>query len=155
MALIHSALIGAVGGMRAMTPLAAVANATRTGVLPRRRGTPRWLGSDWLSAAAGVLALAEIAGDKMRGAPDRTVLPGLLGRCATGAIAGAALAPPRPRRLGAVLAAACSVGAAFATLALRRRALRRHGQVRSGAVEDAITAAGAALVVAAAARARL
>ncbi|MBN8726269.1 MAG: DUF4126 domain-containing protein [Xanthomonadales bacterium] len=154
MALIHSVLMGAVGGMRAMTPLAAIANATRTGVLPRRRGTPRWLAAGWLSAAAGALALAEMAGDKMRTAPDRTVVPGLLGRCATTAIAGAALAPPRQRKTGAVLAAATSIGAAFATLALRRRAMRRHGQVRSGAVEDAITAAAAALVVAAAARAR-
>ena len=154
MALIHSVLMGAVGGMRAMTPLAAIANATRTGALARRRGTPRWLSAGWLSALAGALALAEMAGDKMRSAPDRTVVPGLLGRCATTAIAGAALAPRRRRRVGAVLAAATSVGAAFATLALRRRVMRHAGQVRSGAFEDAIAAAAAVLIVAAAARAR-
>src|SRR5690606_15904338 len=81
MALVHSVLMAAIGGMRAVTPLAAVANAARDGLLPRDNGAPRWLSSRATSAATGALALAEMAGDKMKDAPDRIALPGLLARC--------------------------------------------------------------------------
>ena len=153
MALIHSILMGAVGGMRAVTPLAAVANAARDGLLPRGTGAPRWLSSRFASAATGALALAEMAGDKMKSAPDRIVVAGLLARCATGAIAGAALAPARQRRTGALLGAAAAVGASYVTFRLRMFALRRYGQTPTGVVEDAIAAAGAAMVIAGAGRA--
>lgn len=75
MSLIHSILMGAVAGMRSMTPLAAVANAARTGNLPADNGAPKLLANPL--ASAGMLALAggELAGDKMKTAPDRTRLP--------------------------------------------------------------------------------
>lgn len=103
MALIHSILMGAVAGMRSMTPLAAVANAARTGTLPRDNGAPRLLANPL--ASAGMLALAggELAGDKMKTAPDRIVLAGMMARVATGAIAGAALAPRHQRGIAALL----------------------------------------------------
>jgi uncharacterized membrane protein len=148
MALIHSILMGAVGGMRAVTPLAAVANAARDGLLPRGNGAPRWLASGVASAATGALALAEMAGDKMKSAPDRVVLPGLLARCATGAIAGAALAPVRQRRTAALLGAAAAIVSSHVTFRMRMYALRRYGQTPTGVVEDAIAAAGAAIVIA-------
>ena len=56
MALIHSILMGAVAGMRAMTPLAAVTNAARSGNLPADNGAPRLLANKL--ASAGMLALA-------------------------------------------------------------------------------------------------
>jgi uncharacterized membrane protein len=93
------------------------------------------------------LAAAELLGDKMRFAPDRIVTPGILARVATGAIAGAAVAPSRDRPLGAVLGATVAVGAAYLTLALRKRAIRGSGQTSSGLIEDAV-AVGAALWVA-------
>lgn len=59
MALIHSILMGAVAGMRSMTPLAAVANAARTGKLPADNGAPALLANPrhrpacwhWLAAS--------------------------------------------------------------------------------------------------------
>ena len=110
MALVHSVLMAAIGGMRAMTPLAAVANAARDDLLPRDNGAPDWLSSRVTSAATGALALAEMAGDKMKGAPDRIALPGLLARCATGAMAAVALAPARQRNTAALLGAAAAIG---------------------------------------------
>lgn len=47
MALIHSILMGAVAGMRSMTPLAAVANAARTGTLPRDNGARGYSPTHW------------------------------------------------------------------------------------------------------------
>ncbi|MGH8073320.1 MAG: DUF4126 family protein [Lysobacter sp.] len=148
MALVHSVLMAAIGGMRAVTPLAAVANAARDGLLPRDNGAPRWLSSRAVSAATGALALAEMAGDKMKSAPDRIALPGLLARCATGAIAGVALAPARQRNAAALLGAAAAIGSSYLTFRMRMCALRRYGQTPTGVVEDGISAAGAALVVA-------
>ncbi|MGQ4659612.1 DUF4126 family protein [Lysobacter sp. F6437] len=153
MALVHSVLMAAIGGMRAVTPLAAVANAARDGLLPRDNGAPRWLSSRAVSAATGALALAEMAGDKMKSAPDRIALPGLLARCATGAIAGVALAPARQRNAAALLGAAAAIGSSYVTFRMRKYALQRYGQTPTGVVEDGISAAGAALVVAGVGRA--
>ena len=50
MALIHSILMGAVAGMRSMTPLAAVTNAARSGNLPADNGAPRLLANKLASA---------------------------------------------------------------------------------------------------------
>ena len=152
MALIHAILMGAVAGMRAMTPLAAVANAARSGTLPRDNGAPRLLANPL--ASAGMLALAggELIGDKMKTAPDRIVPAGMVARVATGMIAGAALAPRRQRGPAALLGAGVAVGAAYLTFDLRMRALRRYGQTPTGAVEDAIAVAAAALIAQDAAR---
>lgn len=152
MALIHAILMGAVAGMRAMTPLAAVANAARSGTLPRDNGAPRLLANPL--ASAGMLALAggELIGDKMKTAPDRIVPAGMVARVATGMIAGAALAPRRQRGLAALIGAGVAVGAAYLTFDLRMRALRRYGQTPTGAVEDAIAVAAAALIAQDAAR---
>ncbi len=146
MALIHSILMGAVAGMRAMTPLAAVTNAARSGNLPADNGAPRLLGNKL--ASAGMLALAggELAGDKMKSAPDRIVPAGMVARVATGMIAGASLAPRRHRRLGALLGAGAAVGMAYVTFNLRMRAIARYGQTSTGTVEDAIAVGSAALI---------
>lgn len=146
MALIHSILIGAVAGMRAMTPLAAVAQAARTCTLPRDNGAPRLLANPL--ASAGMLALAggELMGDKMKTAPDRIVPAGMVARVATGIIAGAALAPRSQRGLGALLGAGTAVGAAYLTFNLRMRAIRRFGQTPTGVVEDALAVGSAALI---------
>lgn len=152
MALLHSILMGAVAGMRAMTPLAAVTNAARTGTLPRDNGAPRLLANP--IASAGMLALAggELIGDKMKTAPDRIVLAGMVARVATGMIAGAALAPRRQRGLAAALGAGAAVGAAYLTFNLRMRAIARYGQTSTGAAEDAIAVGAAALIAQDAAR---
>ncbi|MEN5425587.1 DUF4126 domain-containing protein [Stenotrophomonas pennii] len=152
MALIHSILMGAVAGMRAMTPLAAVTNAARTGTLPADNGAPRLLCNPL--ASAGMLALAggELLGDKMKTAPDRIVPAGMVARVATGMLAGAALAPRSQRGLGAVLGAGTAVGMAYLTFNLRMRAIARYGQKPTGAVEDAIAVGSAALITRCAAR---
>ncbi|MDR6787477.1 putative membrane protein [Sphingomonas sp. BE138] len=132
----RSILMGAVAGARAMTPLAALA-ATR-GAAGKRAP---------LTAGSLVLAAGELAGDKMKRAPDRTVPAGLAGRLVSGAVAGAACAAPGRRASGALLGAGAAVAASHLTLALRRKAERRWGQTASGLIEDGV-AVGSALLLA-------
>ncbi|MFN3931824.1 MAG: hypothetical protein ACK4JY_08765 [Brevundimonas sp.] len=140
-----SLLIGAVASARSMTPMVALAGAHLAG-----RETPgRLVLLDQPLFAAGALAMGvgELAGDKMKSAPDRTVFLGLLARILSAGIAGAALAPRGRERTGAGLAVATAVPLAWLTLAGRKRAMDEIGQTRSGLVEDAmVVAAGVAVV---------
>ncbi len=143
--LLSSALIGAVASARSMTPMATLAMARLTG----RRTPGQLVLLDHPVVKYGALAMGagELAGDKMKTAPDRTVFLGLLARVMSAGIAGAALAPRGRERAGAAVAVATAVPLAYATLAARKRAMARIGQTRSGLIEDAlIVAAGAAIV---------
>lgn len=146
MTLLHSTLMGAIAGMRAMTPLATVANAARNGELPAGNGAPALLAGPLVSAGVLALAAGELAGDKMASAPDRIVPAGMVARIATGAIAGVSLAPRGQRPLAAALGATAAIGAAYLTFALRVRAMERFGQTVTGAIEDAVALGGAVLI---------
>lgn len=143
--MIRSLLMGAVAGARSMTPLAAVTAAARDRRLPDGRAH-RLLGSSVAASGAKAMAVAELAGDKMKSAPDRIIAPGIAARLMSGAIAGAAVAPRGGRLAGGAAGAAAAVVSGFATFALRMRALRRYGQTRSGLVEDAIAVSAARLI---------
>lgn len=143
--LLSSALIGAVASARSMTPMAAIAAAR----LADRRTTGEVFLLDRPVFKFGALAMGvgELAGDKMKTAPDRTVFLGLLARVLSAGIAGAALAPQGREQAGAAVAVATAVPLAYLTLSARKRAMARIGQTRSGLIEDAlIVAAGAAIV---------
>ena len=136
--MLRSILIGLVAGQRAMTPLALIAGAARRGRLPEDAPARALFANPLVASGAVALAAAEMAGDKMKTAPDRIVLPGLIARTTTAAFAGAALAPASQRKAAAVLAAATAIAASYVGFSLRMRALRRYGQTKSGVVEDAI-----------------
>ena len=128
-----------------MTPLAALAAARLLG-----RQTPgRLVLLDHPAIQFGALAMGagELAGDKMKVAPDRTVLPGMLARGLSAGIAGAALAPRGRERAGAAVAVATAIPLSYLTLALRKRAMARIGQTPSGLIEDALIVAAAAAIV--------
>lgn len=146
LALLPSALIGAVASARSMTPMAAIATARLAG----RRTPGKLVLLDHPLFKAGALAMGagELFGDKMKSAPDRTVFLGLLARVASAGIAGAALAPQGRERAGAALAVGTAVPLAYLTLAGRKRAMRRIGQTKSGLIEDALVVAAGAAVVA-------
>jgi uncharacterized membrane protein len=146
LALLPSALIGAVASARSMTPMATLATARLAG----RRTPGRLVLLDHPIFKFGALAMGvgELFGDKMKSAPDRTVFLGLLARTLSAGIAGAALAPRGRERAGAALAIATAVPLAYLTLAGRKRAMARLGQTSSGLVEDALVVATGAAVVA-------
>jgi uncharacterized membrane protein len=148
--LLSSALIGAVASARSMTPMATLAAARVAG-----RSTPGHLALlDRPLFKYGALAMGagELAGDKMKSAPDRTVFLGLLARVMSAGIAGAALAPEGRERTGAAVAVATAVPLAYLTLAGRKQAMARIGQTKSGFIEDALVVAAGAAIVALATR---
>jgi uncharacterized membrane protein len=146
LALLSSALIGAVASARSMTPMATLATARIMG----RRTPGRLVLLDHPLFGFGALAMGvgELFGDKMKSAPDRTVFLGLLARVMSAGIAGAALAPRGREPAGAAVAVTTAVPLAYLTLAGRKRAMARFGQTRSGLVEDALVVALGAAVVA-------
>lgn len=150
--LLSSALIGAVASARSMTPMATLATAR----LAARRTPGRLILLDHplFKFGALVMGVGELVGDKIKSAPDRTVFLGLLARVMSAGIAGAALAPRGRERAGAAIAITTAVPLAYLTLAGRKRAMARHGQTRSGLVEDALVVAAGFAVVALSVRER-
>jgi uncharacterized membrane protein len=144
--LLPSALIGAVASARSMTPMATLATARLAG--RRTPGRLVLLDHPWVRFGALAMGVGELFGDKMKSAPDRTVVLGLLARVMSAGIAGAALAGRGRERAGAAAAVGTAVPLAYLTLGARKRAMRRIGQTRSGLVDDAIVVAAGAAVVA-------
>ena len=144
--MLASFLMALVGGQRAMTPLATVAVAAARGRLPAENGAPRILANPVVAAGAVALAVAEMAGDKQKGAPDRIVPIGLAARFVTSAIAGAALASRRARWTGAVIGGVTAIAASYPGWRLRTALMPRYGQIRTGFVEDAVVLASAVLI---------
>ena len=89
-----------------------------------------------------MLAAGEMAGDKMKSAPDRIVPIGLATRAVTAAYAGAAVARKDRRALGAAVAVGTALASSYIGWRLRCAAMRRFGQTATGFVEDAAVMAG-------------
>ena len=145
--MLASFLMGLVGGQRGMTPLATVSVAAARGNLPEDNGAPRLLAHPLVALATVALAVAELAGDKMKSAPDRIVPIGLATRFVTAAIAGASLAPRRQRWLAAALGGTTAVVASYPGWRARIAAMPRYGQTPTGLVEDAIVILSAVTIL--------
>jgi len=145
--MIRPFLIGLVAGQRGITPLAVIATATRRGEIPTQLPLQSLLQNPLIAAGTAAFAAAEMAGDKMKTAPDRVVPIGLAVRSVTAAYAGAALAPKDKRVLGAAVAVGSALAASYLGWRLRCAAMRRYGQTTTGFVEDAIVF-GAGLAIA-------
>ncbi len=145
--MLRSLLIGLTSGSRSLTPLATVSVAARQGDLSDLDPRLAWLRRPDVSSGLTLLAAGELGGDKLKGAPDRIVLVGLLARLATGGLAGAALAPRGRTLAGAALGAGGAIGAAYLTFAARKIAMGLFGQTATGLVEDALTLGAARAVV--------
>lgn len=136
--MLRSFLIGLVAGQRGMAPLAAVATATRRGAITPQLPLQTLMENPVIAAGTAAMAAAEMAGDKMKTAPDRIVPIGLVVRSITSAYAGAALAPRDRRVLGGAVATATALASSYVGWRLRCAAMRRWGQTATGFVEDAI-----------------
>lgn len=144
-ALLWSALIGAIASARSMTPMATLSAARLLG--HATPGKLALLDRPLFKYGALAMGMGELAGDKMKSAPDRTVFLGLLARVMSAGIAGAALAPRGREKSGAVAAVATAVPLAYVTLDARKSAMKHLGQTRSGLIEDALIVAGAIAIV--------
>ena len=135
--------LGAVAGIRSMTPPALLSRSASRGEI---RGIEKtrfgFLASPRVARLFTVLAAGEISADKLPFSPDRTSIPGLAGRLATGALVGAALfsADGRSGATGGALGAASSLAASYLSFYLRTGTQERFELPNPalGIVEDAI-----------------
>lgn len=141
--MLRSLLMGLVAGQRSMTPLAALAGAAQRGTLPHDNPPARLMAVPLITTGGVMMGAAEMAGDKMKTAPDRTVFLGLLARTITAGFAGAALAPQKRQLAGAAVGVGAAITSSYAGLAARKWAMRRWGQTKTGFVEDALVFAAA------------
>lgn len=144
--LLSSILIGAVASARSMTPMATIAAARAA--KRHTTGSLVLLDRPLFKFGAMAMGVAELLGDKMKTAPDRTVFLGLLARVMSAGIAGAALAPKGKEQAGAAVAVATAVPLAYVTLAGRKRAMASMGQTKSGLIEDLFIVAASVAIVA-------
>ena len=145
--MLASFLMGLVGGQRGMTPLATVSVAAARGDLPKDSGAPRFIAHPLIVASTVALAAAELAGDKMKSAPDRIVPIGLVTRFLTSAIAGASLAPYRRRWVAAALGGTTAVVASYPGWRIRVATVPRYGQTQTGLIEDALVVISAVAIL--------
>jgi uncharacterized membrane protein len=92
------------------------------------------------------MALGEFIGDKMPAAPNRISPPGLIGRCVSGALAGAGIykAAGESWYTGALLGGTTAIASTFGSFYLRR-AIVKHAHLIDpiiGTIEDAIVLGG-------------
>lgn len=145
--------LGWSAGMRSMTAPAALSH-----VLSRRPMTARFgtlpqpaalLATGTVAALSKLAAAGEYVGDKMPGAPDRTVPFVLGGRLGSGALVGAGIAAARRESLvaGALVGGAAAVASSFVMLRVRTAVPAALGvpDLPVALVEDA-AAVGLALV---------
>ena len=135
--------LGAVAGIRSMTPPALLSRAASRGGIPGMEKTPfAFLASPRATRLCTVLALGEISADKLPFSPNRTSIPGLAGRLATGALVGAALfsANGREGTVGGALGALSSLATSYLSFFLRNGAQQKFGipNPAGGVVEDAV-----------------
>ncbi len=151
--LILAFLIGAVAGLRSMTPLAAVGLAAHYGGLDLRGGPLAFLGSAAAAMILAALALAELAVDKLPQTPSRKTPGPFAFRIFSGALCGAAIATAGGSPIGGLIAGAA--GAVAGTLGgyeFRMRLVKSTGgrDFPIALLEDAIAVVVAILVVRAA-----
>ena len=147
-------LIGVVAGLRAITPIAALAIGGASGWIYLEGTTFAFLLSPitlWLFIA---IAIVEIVNDKLPRTPSRTVPLQFGGRILAGAFAGAVLAvTPTGQTVTALLigAIAGAIGAVIGTLggARLRAALAKsfNGDMPAALTEDAIAIVAALVIV--------
>ncbi len=121
--------LGAISGLRSTSGPASVSRAASRGELDLDGSFLSLLGSPLLSKALVLAQVVEFVGDKLPMTPSRTILPPLLGRAASGGLAGAAtfVSAGRSAASGAALGSSAAVVAAFAGERLRALAVEQIG----------------------------
>ncbi len=142
-------LIGLVGGLRALTALAAVSWAARFGYLELDGTWLGILGHAYTPYVLTVLAVLELIVDQLPATPSRKAPPLFVGRIMTGAICGAAVGTRADNWiLGMALGV---VGAILGTLggaaARQRMAEAFHKDTPAAFIEDAVAVGAAALLM--------
>lgn len=140
-------LIGIAAGLRAVTPIAAIAWGAYLGWIDLSATPLAFLGNIIAVIIVTLVAVAELVSDQLPNTPSRKVPVQFGTRIVLGALAGALLMPAS-WIIGAILGA---VGAVLGTLGgaeIRSRLAKSFGRdLPAALIEDAVAVVGALLVV--------
>jgi uncharacterized membrane protein len=139
-------MMGATAGPRTSAPLLAVSWAARLGWIDLKHSPLAFIGTSKAVTVTTPMAIGEIVADKLPSTPSRTQPAGLIGRTATGALAGAAIAGGRSPE-AALAGAAGAIAATYLGYIVRSKLAKAVGKDWPvAAVEDILGFGGAALV---------
>ena len=121
--------LGAISGLRSLSGPAFVSRTASRGDLDLDHTVFAFLGSPPIFKALVLMELGELVGDKLSATPSRTFPPLLLGRAASGALAGAAVFVSEGRRatIGTALGSTAAIAAGFAGERLRALTVEKTG----------------------------
>jgi len=141
-------VIGVVAGLRALTPLAAVAWGARLNDWPLVGTHLAWMGNAITPWVFSVLALGEIINDKLPATPSRKIPPQFIARVVSGALSGAVIGGAMDSLV--IGLAAGAVGAVAGTLggsAVRGKLATAFGKDLPAALLEDVVAVGLAIAV--------
>ena len=148
----QAAILGVVAGMRAMSaPAIAAKMLARIAFADNAKEVPAFLQSEPVHTALSLLAIAEFVGDKLPNTPNRTATPGVIARCVTGALAGAAICKANRCNafIGALIGSGTALASTFGCFYLRKNLVQNSclPDPTIGAMEDAlVVSTGLALI---------
>ena len=146
MIFVFALLIGVVAGLRAVTPLAAIAIAAYLGWIDFSGTQVAFIGHIVTVIILVVLAIVELVGDQLPNTPSRKVPMQFGARIVLGAVAGALL--PGGWLIGAVLGAIGAVIGTYGGAEVRASLAKSFGKDRpAGLIEDAVAVIAALLIV--------
>jgi uncharacterized membrane protein len=144
--------LGAVAGIRSLAaPVLLSQELSKINPELLQDSPLRYLQAGPVAMGLKLLAATELAGDKLPQIPDRTTLPSLMVRTASGALVGAALfTVSRDKALtGALIGGLAALASTYGSFYLRQ-ALHQYGKVpniAAGLLEDAVlVSSGLAMV---------
>ena len=135
-------LLGAMTGLRTMTPMAILCWFAYAGHVEVHRSWPFWTTKLITAVVFSVLAAGELIGDKLPNTPNRTSPVGLIARISFGGLVGAiaAVSLQGSELEGVLLGAISAVAGAFVGFHIRQHLVRERGfkDVRVAAAEDVV-----------------
>lgn len=135
--------LGTLAGLRSMSAPAVTSQILSHHHSQELENTPlNFIQSEKVANALTLLALTEMVGDKMPGAPNRIKAPVLTARCLSGALAGASVykAQGGNAYLGALLGGSAAILSSFGAFYLRKATVKSTHLVDPiiGSIEDAL-----------------
>lgn len=144
---VFALLIGVVAGLRAMTPLAALAWAGYLGWIDFSATPVAFIGHIITALILTLVAVAELVSDQLPNTPSRKVPMQFGTRVVIGAVAGALLMPSS-WIVGLILGAIGAVIGTYAGADIRARLAKAFGRdLPAALIEDVVAVAGAFLIV--------
>ncbi|HEY7096263.1 MAG TPA: DUF4126 family protein [Terriglobales bacterium] len=146
-----SAAIGALAGLRTLTPPAVLGQTLRRQCWHPRRQPLKLLARAKVADTLTSMAASELVTDKMPSTPSRLTLIPMTARVASGALCGAAvcMAAGESGDKGAIAGAAGAILGAYAGYHLRQILAAELPDIAAALIEDAIAVSGSVAVASA------